>query len=124
MRAEYARTHKVMYTHHIYTDGYTYKNRIIGHHMGPDSKDIFLEVSYLIPERDGRISIFYNRQEHNLSGAVREKRDEVNVSVGIKLAKDLKVKTSYGYGKIRNMGNIPAEDRKINIITGMISNNF
>ncbi|MEW6161786.1 MAG: capsule assembly Wzi family protein [Nitrospirota bacterium] len=129
MRGEYATTHvegspNVWYTHGIYTDGYKYKGRIIGHHMGTDSKDIFLEVSYLIPERNGRISIFYDREEHNLSGTVREKKDEVDVRVDIKLAKDLKVKTSYGYGKIKNIGNIPAEDRKINIIIGMISYNF
>ena len=129
-RAEYATTHvegspDVWYTHGIYSPkAYTYKGRIIGHHMGTDSKDIFLEVSYLIPERNGRISIFYDRQEHNLSETIREKKDEVDVNVDIKLAKDLKVKTSYGYGKIKNMGNIPGEDRKINIITGMISYNF
>ena len=129
-RAEYATTHvegspDVWYTHGIYgPKAYTYKGRIIGHHMGTDSKDIFLEVSYLIPERNGRISIFYDRQEHNLSETIREKKDEVDVNVDIKLAKDLKVKTSYGYGKIKNMGNIPGEDRKINIITGMISYNF
>jgi hypothetical protein len=129
LRGEYATTHvegapNVWYTHGIYTDGYKYKGRIIGHHMGTDSKDIFLEVSYLIPERNGRISIFYDRQVHNLSETVREKKDEVAVRVDIKLAKDLKVKTSYRYGKIENIGNIPAEDRKINIIIGMISYNF
>jgi hypothetical protein len=128
-RAEYATTHvsgypNVWYRHHIYTDGYTYKGRIIGHHMGTDAKDIFLEVTYLIPERNGRISIFYNRQVHNLSGAIREKKDEFGVNGGFKLMKNVDLRASYGYGRIKNMGNMPAEDRKINIISGMISYNF
>jgi len=129
-RAEYATTYvsgspNVWYRHSIYGHkAYTYKDRIIGHHMGTDSKDIFLEISYLIPKKDGRISISYDREEHNLSGTIREKKDEVDVRVDIKLAKDLKVKTSYGYGKIKNIGNIPAEDKKINTIIGMISYNF
>ncbi|MFZ6016340.1 MAG: capsule assembly Wzi family protein [Nitrospirota bacterium] len=125
-RAEYATTHvsgspNVWYTHHIYKSGYTYKGRIIGHHMDTDSRDIFMEISYFIPEKDGRISISYDREEHNLSGAIREKKDEANLKVDIKLTKDVEAMISYGYGRIKNLGNIPAEDRKINIISGMIS---
>jgi hypothetical protein len=129
LRGEYATTHvrghpNVWYTHGIYTDGYKYKGRIIGHHMGTDSKDIFLEVTYLIPERNGRISIFYDREVHNLSGTVREKKDEFGMNGGFKLMKDVDLSASYGYGSIKNMGNMPVEDRKINIISGMISYNF
>lgn len=123
-RAEYAKTSNVWYKHHIYKSGYTYKGRIIGHHMGTDSKDIFMEVSYLIPERDGRLSISYDREEHNLSGAVREKKDEANLKIDIRITKDVDIKASYGYGRIKNMGNMPAEDKGINTVMGMISYNF
>ena len=128
-RGEYATTHvsgspNVWYSHHIYTGGYTYKGRIIGHHMGTDSKDIFMEVSYLIPERNGRISVSYDREEHNLSGAVREKKDEANLKVDIRITKDVEVKASYGYGRIKNIGNMPDEDKGINTVMGMISYTF
>lgn len=128
-RAEYATTHvsgspDVWYSHNIYTSGYTYKGRIIGHHMCTDSKDIFMETSYLFPERKGRISISYDKEEHNLSWAIREKKDEATLMVNIGLTKGMELKTSYGYGVIKNMGNITAGDRKINIIVGMISYNF
>jgi hypothetical protein len=92
--------------------------------MGTDAKDIFLEVSYLIPERNGRISIFYDREVHNLSGTVREKKDEFGMFGGFKLMKNVDLSASYGYGRIKNMGNIPTKDRKINIISGMISYTF
>lgn len=126
MRGEYATTHvegspNVWYTHGIYTDGYKYKGRIIGHHMGSDSKDIFLEASYLIPKKSGRMSISYDREEHNLSGAVREKKDEVMLKVDIRLTKSVELEASYGHGKIKNMENIPNKDKDVNAITGMIN---
>jgi len=34
------------YTHHIYSQGYTYNGRIIGHYMGSDAKDLFLQARY------------------------------------------------------------------------------
>lgn len=126
MRGEYAATHvegspNVWYNHGIYTDGYKYKGRIIGHHMGTDSKDIFVELSYLIPEKDGRISISYDREEHNLSGAVREKKDEVTLKVDIRLTKSVELEASYRHGKIKNMENILNKDKDVNAITGMIN---
>ena len=33
------------YVHGAYTDGYTYKGRILGHHVGGDGRDLFAEVS-------------------------------------------------------------------------------
>ncbi|GAB6183576.1 hypothetical protein JCM13991_13170 [Thermodesulfovibrio hydrogeniphilus] len=71
IKGEYATTHvkgypNVWYTHHIYgPEAYTYKGRTIGHHMGTDSKDIFLELSYL-HDINKSISISYHREEHNL----------------------------------------------------------
>lgn len=34
------------YTHHIYTQGYTYHGRIIGHYIGADARDLFLRAQY------------------------------------------------------------------------------
>ena len=125
-RAEYAVNHvskhpNVWYTHHIYTSGYTYKKRIIGHHMGTDSDDLFFELSYLIPERDGRVSISYDKQKHNLSGEVKEKGQEVSLKVNIRLIKGFELKTSYSYGKIKNVDNIPDENKNLNLFIARIS---
>ncbi|MCL4872642.1 hypothetical protein KJ039_01045 [bacterium] len=37
------------YRHHVYDSGYTYKGRVIGHHMGPDAADLFLRAQYHFP---------------------------------------------------------------------------
>ena len=51
LRVEYGETYiskypGMWYTHHIYTSGYTYDGRVIGHHMGTDAKDLFLSAAY------------------------------------------------------------------------------
>lgn len=55
-RAEWAQTarwdrlgDRAWYRHHIYTDGYTYNGRVIGHHMGSDAVDLFLRAEYHWP---------------------------------------------------------------------------
>lgn len=129
LRVEYSTTYvegapNVWYNHGTYTAGYTYKGRIIGHHIGTDSKDIFVELSYLIPERDGRIAISYDREEHNLSGTVREKKDDLSLIANLELMRDIRLRLSYSYGDIKNSGNVSGKDKKINTIIGMISYNF
>ena len=124
-RAEYATDHvtghpNVWYRHHIYTAGYTYKGRIMGHHMGTDSKDIFVETSYLIPGKNGKVSLFYDREEHNLSRRIREKKDELGLTADLEVIKGLELEASYGHGSFRNFDNIAGEDRDINVLTGMI----
>jgi len=124
-RAEYATTHvkgapNVWYTHGVYgQDAYTYKGRVIGHHMGTDSEDLFLELSYLIPERDGRLSILYDIERHGLSGPSKERKDEISLRLEIKLLKGFYLRGLYGFGSIEG-----SEDRRINIISAIITTRF
>lgn len=103
LRVEYTNTHvkkrpNVWYRHHVYTSGYTYIGRIIGHHVGTDSRDIFIELSYLIPEKGGKISVFYDRQDHNLSGPVKRKINEFGFKLTGEIMQRLKMSMVYQYG--------------------------
>ncbi|MEI8355911.1 MAG: capsule assembly Wzi family protein [Deltaproteobacteria bacterium] len=129
LRGEFSTNHigeypNVWYSHHIYTQGYTYKGRIIGHHMGSDSKDIFVEASYLIPGSYGRISLSYDREEHNTSLAVREKKDEIELKGIIQLVKGLELKAMYGFGSVKNVGNVPSDRQLINIFAAELMYRF
>jgi len=71
LRIEYADNHvpgkpNVFYGHSLYTSGYTYKGRVLGHHMGTDSRDFFVRLSHYATE-DLRVDLTYNRQTHDLS---------------------------------------------------------
>lgn len=122
-RAEYAKTTDVWYKHHIYS-GYTYKGRIIGHHMGGDSMDLFTELSYLIPEKKGKISLSYDREEHNLSipiRPIRERKDEAALKMNAGLREKMELEVICRYGKVRNTGNIAGEDKNIGAVSAMVN---
>ena len=72
LRIEYADNHvtgkpDVFYNHSLYTSGYTYKGQILGHHMGTDSRDLFVQLSHYLTE-DLILDLSYDRQTHDLSG--------------------------------------------------------
>ncbi len=129
LKAEYSNNHvsghpNVWYNHGIYTSGYTYKGRIIGHHMGTDSKDLFIEASYMIPELNGKICLSYDRKEHNLSGDVNEKKQEIYMTADMDLTESLSLKAAYGYGKIKNIDQISGNDAHINTFVVQLKYDF
>jgi len=70
LRVEYAENSGVFYVHHIYTDGYTYNGRIIGHAMGTNARDYFVRVThYLSP--DLALGIDFDQQEGNSAASTR-----------------------------------------------------
>jgi len=55
----------IWYRHHIYTDGYTYKERIMGHGMGSDADDLLLRWEvYLLCK--GKVFLGVERNRFNL----------------------------------------------------------
>jgi hypothetical protein len=72
------------YSHHAFPDGYTYHGRIIGHHMGTDSRDLYAELA-LNGVVDGDpasvVRLFADRETHDRSGSVYPERIESGVSV-------------------------------------------
>ena len=111
-RAEFANNHQptvpdFWYNHSLYTQGYTDKCRAIGHHMGTDSRDLFLESSFRLPGDKGKVSIHYDREEHNLSGDAGEKKDEVGVEARRRFGRGLEAAVTYRYARLENEGNIP-----------------
>jgi len=103
------------YDHHIYTSGYTYDGRIIGHHMGSDSKDLFAEISYRFNERGDSIAVSYDREEHNLINEVRGKKDEAAVRMEYNVMKNLKVNASYGHARLNNFEDVRGEKKNVDM---------
>lgn len=117
LRAEYAVNHingwpNYWYNHSIYTSGMTYNGMTIGHHMGTDSRDVFLELVYLQPEKNARFSLSYDQQTHNLSGPVKEVSKEFTLTAALPLSRHVDITASYGHGRIENPGNIAGPARE------------
>ena len=119
LRAEYARNDVneqpyVWYTHDVYNAGYTYRGMVMGHHMGTESRDYFLEMSWLVPEKEARLSLSLDREEHNLAGPTSERVNEVTISGLAMLSTHLEVSALIGYGRIENPGNESGPIRIVN----------
>ena len=118
VRAEYASDHvneqpDVWYTHGAYTAGYTYDGMIIGHHMGTDAKDRFVELSCLVPEHHAQLFLSYDKETHNVEGPVRETTSAVAARARISLTRQTAVTVTGGMGRVENPGMRPGVDRTV-----------
>jgi len=64
----------VFYAHSLYQSGYTYKGRIIGHHMGTDARDLFLRLTHYLTE-DLIFGLEFDREVINLSSTPHQTTD-------------------------------------------------
>jgi len=128
-RAEYANTYlkdlpNVWYNHDIYRTGYRYKGRIIGHHMGTDSRDLFFEVSYLVPEMNGWIKLSYDKEQHSLSSITHPTKVESSASVKFDVGGGMSMEGRYVYGRLKDYEDLPDKDSRINLVSLELSYNF
>ncbi len=108
LRIEYANDHVVgypnlFYTHATYYSGYTYEGRIIGHHMGTDSSDLFVQLSHYLTA-DLMLALAYDREVHSLSADTHPAEDIFEGSVLLFPSRDWWLRTGYRYEKGEESG--------------------
>src|SRR4030042_5776694 len=101
LRIEYANDHisgyqDLFYTHSLYTSGYTYKGRVIGHHMGTDASDLFVQLSHYLTE-DIIVDVAYDRQTHNLGANTHPTTDIYELGVTYFPSPDWQITGGYRY---------------------------
>lgn len=86
IRLEYANTNMVenfaWYQHAASGQGltYRYKGRLIGHHMGRDADDLFLQVTYYLNSKLN-LGFSLDRERHEIPLPVTEKKTEFTFSI-------------------------------------------
>lgn len=80
LRVEFAQTDAAWYGHHQYPQGYTYRGRPLGHHMGGDARNWFVEVARHFGP-GWRASLGLDLEERGRSLAQPEERAEWSLSV-------------------------------------------
>jgi len=108
LRFEYADNHvtgkpNVFYGHSLYTSGYTYKDRILGHHMGTDSRDLFVQLSHYLTE-DLILDLTYDRQTHNLSAETQRVVSIFECDLTFFHSRSWQILTGYRYEDGRSEG--------------------
>jgi len=135
-RVEYARTKPAWYNHGIYnaqtgsTAAYTYKDEIMGHHMGGDSDDLFLRISKQMPFLKTpyfdsvKMGAQLDIERHNLSGAVQEKLYECAFDILWAHSDALHFLISYELEYYRDVESVSAKDAKNHIVTAELNMKF
>ncbi len=100
-RMEYADNHSntkpnVFYNHSIYKSGYTYDGRVLGHFMGTDSRDVFMQVSHYLTD-DVILNVSYDRVTHDLSNPDHPSTDIFQLDVTTFTWPDWQVSAGYRY---------------------------
>jgi len=96
LRLEYADAHPVLYRHYLYTSGYTYEGRVLGHHVGPDARDIFIQLSHYL-RADVIVDLSYDRQIHNIPGDAEQMENLLECNLTLFPSPDWRIKTGYRY---------------------------
>lgn len=111
LRFEYADTHKFLYTHNIYTSGYTYEDRVMGHHVGPDARDIFVQLSHYLTD-DLLVDVAFDRQMFHLSGSAQPQLDILECNLTYFPSSNWQVKAGYRF----EHGDLDKDDNHIVLI--------
>ena len=96
LRFEYTDAHKVLYRHTIYTSGYTYEDRVLGHHIGPDARDLFVQLSHYLTD-DLLVDVSFDREMFQVSKAVQPAMNIVECNLTYFPSSDWQVKAGYRY---------------------------
>lgn len=123
-RVEYGQTYiskypGVWYRHHIYTSGYTYDGRIIGHHMGTDARDLFMSAAY--DSDHGKFEVLFDMES---SGRTVKER---NTSAGVSWTRrsgQYDLSFGYYFDRRTNIGNVPGNDSDAHALVGSVMVNL
>ena len=98
---EYANNHvpgnpNVFYTHPAFDPGYFYKNRVIGHFMGTDSKDLFFRLTHYL-NKDVILGLQYDIETSNLSSSPQPRTDRIQSDITLFTPKGWQLNAGYRY---------------------------
>ncbi len=114
LRIEYANDHvsgfdDLFYTHSVYTSGYTYEGRVIGHHMGTNSSDLFVQLSHYLRE-DLVLDLSFDRQTSDLDTEEEASLDIYEAGLTFFASKDWRIEAAYRY---EDAGDVGLDDNHI-----------
>jgi hypothetical protein len=103
----------VWYRHGIYTDGYTYEGRILGHHVGGGGRDLFAEVTFGMGERGrGRVGVDFEQRGIHIQPSV-EHHAQISAGWEGRLplgSHDLELDLTVAVDQVTNSNYIEGED--------------
>ena len=103
------------YRHHIYVSGYTYKERIMGHHVGGQARDYSAEVMTFIPG-GVTLSLGYDYERRGIGQLVEEKHHQPSLRLDWQAHDQFTLSIRYTFDQVENFGFDPsAKDREFHL---------
>jgi hypothetical protein len=92
-----------------------YNGQILGHHMGTDAKDLFVEARlFLVPS--SYLELNYDQTERSFPGPATEERKRITGGVVAWLTKNVRAEGKVAYDRYSNGGGVPGSDGSIKSI--------
>jgi len=115
---------KSWYTHGVYKTGYTYKGRVLGHHVGRGGRDLFLELGLLKGRRlNGRINFDYEKRGV-VSEPTKEKHFQLGTGWEYSLGRAItqwQLDLDLAYERVNNFNNMRGETRRNSLLSISVS---
>ena len=116
LRLEYADLSRIdnnsfpWYHHGIYRSGYTYQQKILGHHVGGAAKDTFVEIRWLLPQ-DLTLSVDCDFETRGFNRPIREKHLQPALKLEWQVVEDFSLQARYAMSRVKNFAFTPGDDR-------------
>lgn len=101
---------RVWYTNRNYPDGYTYRHDIIGHHVGTDGLDIFVELRLHPFDDETTFFVSYDFEEHFRQDPVEETLHQFRFGVEAHAWRGLWVTAFYQHDRWKNFQLVSGND--------------
>lgn len=109
------------YTHSVWP--MTYCGRVLGHHAGTDSDDLFFELSHKIRDRFF-YKLSFDKERNRIHSTFTQEQLQYFLEAGCKLTKWLNLRLKYGQEQISNVGNVKGAEQENSLVTGIVSFDF
>lgn len=113
----------IWYRHEVYLSGYTYKKRIMGHHVGGAASDFYTELKLLLPG-DVTIGLNYDYEKRGVDQVVEEKHSQPGVELQWWLSDKFTVNARYAFDKVENFNFVPGDDRENHLAEFRLTTNW
>ena len=115
LRVEYAdlshldNNSPVWYRHGIYQSGYTYRKKIMGHHVGGGAEDIFVEMEILLPH-DLSVKLGYDYEKRGADQPVYEKHRQSSIDLRWDFSPGISLNAGWKHDSVENFEYISGQD--------------
>jgi len=104
----------IWYRHGIYQSGYTYKKKIMGHHVGGGGTDLFAEIRAILPGAV-TLGLSFDYEKRGVDQIVEEKHYQPAVELEWRPSARVSFNARYAFDKVENFSYIAGNDQKFHL---------